>query len=113
VIFTLSARLYFNLFVALKSQLKLQFEVFFKTVILQILENKTRKPEIQEVALDMLVEFCSEPHFITDLYVNYDCDLYCSNIWEMLCKYLYKVRFVKYLFLRKFSECLSSEWIIG
>ena len=34
------------------------------------------------------------PNLVTELYLNYDCDLYCTNVFEELCKLLSKVRLV-------------------
>lgn len=67
--------------------------------------------EQQEVILEALVELCRLPSFAVDLYVNYgaslsralleraetrriaDCDLHCTNLYEALCKFLYKNAF--------------------
>ncbi len=75
----------------MKQHLKLQMELFFRALI-QLLENKQPPPGHQELALELIVELCSEPYFITSLYVNYDCDLYCANVFESLCRYMYKVK---------------------
>ena len=42
-----SLRIYFNLFITIKSRLKLQLEYFFNTLIHHVLENKTKKQDIQ------------------------------------------------------------------
>jgi brefeldin A-resistance guanine nucleotide exchange factor 1 len=95
----------------MKRHLKLQFELFFTTILTQILDSNssynTKKiatnnnsglsPLLlsrQEIALEILVELCSEPSFVTELYINYDCDLMSANIFEQLCKYLYKVHLI-------------------
>ena len=33
-------------------------------------------------------EFCREPALMLDLYVNYDCDVACTNLFEELCRSL-------------------------
>lgn len=60
--------------------------------IFSVMEGKSSTYEKQELALECLLEFCSDSEFMNDLYVNYDCDLQCSNLFEQLCKFLYKVR---------------------
>ena len=38
----------------------------------------------KEIALESLLEFCREPALLLDLYRNYDCDVRCTNLFEML-----------------------------
>ena len=38
------------------------------------------------------IQLCHFPHLMAELYVNYDCSLYCSNVFENLTKLLSKVR---------------------
>ncbi|KAJ1638855.1 guanine nucleotide exchange factor in Golgi transport N-terminal-domain-containing protein [Pavlovales sp. CCMP2436] len=40
--------------------------------------------EQQQLTVESLVEFCREPELLVDLYVNYDCDVGCSNLYENL-----------------------------
>jgi len=42
--------------------------------------------------LDSVVQLWRIPGFVTELYLNYDCDLYCPNLFEDLTKLLSKVR---------------------
>jgi len=44
--------------------------------------------ETQELVLESLVEFCREPTLMVDLYVNYDCDVNGTNLFETLVLYL-------------------------
>jgi brefeldin A-resistance guanine nucleotide exchange factor 1 len=46
--------------------------------------------EHQEVALETIVHLCEEPTFVVDMYINYDCDLNCGNMFEKLVEFLYK-----------------------
>ena len=84
-------RVIFNLFNSIKHHLKVQLEVFLTSVHLRILEcstNKAFSPEQREVALESLLEFCHEPSLMQDLYVNYDCDVQCTNLFETICRVL-------------------------
>jgi brefeldin A-resistance guanine nucleotide exchange factor 1 len=44
------------------------------------------------VFTDVIVRLWRIPGFVTELYLNYDCDLYCTNLFEDLTKMLSKVR---------------------
>ena len=48
--------------------------------------------EQREIALESVVQLLRIPGFVTELYINYDCDLYCSCLFEELMKLLSKVR---------------------
>lgn len=92
-IFTLTLRTFYHLFVSYKASLKLQMEAFFLCLLNSVMESKASSYEKQELALECLVEFCAEPDFMIDLFLNYDCDLQCANLFEQLCKFLYKNSF--------------------
>lgn len=49
--------------------------------------------EIKELAIHNIVSLWRIPNFVTELYLNYDCDLYCSNLFEDLTKTLSKTAF--------------------
>lgn len=85
-IFSLTLRVIFNLFNSLKNHLKVQLEVFLTSVHLRVLLNKKPDERMKELALSSLVEFCNEPALMMDLYYNYDCDVHCSNLFEIVCK---------------------------
>lgn len=46
----------------------------------------------KEIALDLIVQLWRIPGLVTELYLNYDCDLYCSNLFDDMTKLLSKVR---------------------
>ncbi|CAM9542942.1 unnamed protein product [Chrysoparadoxa australica] len=84
-ILSLTLRVVFNLFNSIKDHLKVQLEVFLTSVHLRILDGKSHTPEQQELALESLLEFCREPALMLDLYINYDCDVQCTNLFETVC----------------------------
>lgn len=45
---------------------------------------------MRELALDNLLQFLRIPSFSAELYINYDCNLYCTNLLEDLVKLLSK-----------------------
>ncbi|PRP87347.1 golgi-specific brefeldin A-resistance guanine nucleotide exchange factor 1 [Planoprotostelium fungivorum] len=106
VVFTRVLRLFFNLYLCMKKHLKSQMQIFFSTLLTSILDPSSHptSPHIpprdesytrpkQEVALQILIEFCAEPTFVTELYINYDCELTSANLFDIICKYLYKNSF--------------------
>ena len=46
-----------------------------------------------QLVLESLSELCRLPSFAVDMYVNYDCDMHCENVYESLCKFFYKHAF--------------------
>jgi brefeldin A-resistance guanine nucleotide exchange factor 1 len=84
VILSLTLRVIFNLFQTIRNHLKVPLEVFLTSVHLRILEHSASNDE-REVALESLLEFCQEPALMKDLYLNYDCDVQCTNLYESIC----------------------------
>lgn len=87
VILSLTMRVIFNLFQTIRNHLKIPLEVFLTSVHLRILEHSSSHEE-REVALESLLEFCQEPALIKDLYLNYDCDVNCTNLYASICSTL-------------------------
>ena len=91
-ILSLTLRVIFNLFSSMKNHLKVQLEVFLTSVHLRILDPRSRStPEHKEVVLESVLEFCHEPALMKDIYLNYDCDMQCTNLFETICKTLASV----------------------
>eukprot|EP01116_Phalansterium_solitarium_P013672 TRINITY_DN31070_c0_g1_i1.p1 TRINITY_DN31070_c0_g1~~TRINITY_DN31070_c0_g1_i1.p1 ORF type:complete len:1661 (+),score=672.89 TRINITY_DN31070_c0_g1_i1:179-5161(+) len=93
VVFSRTLRIFFHLYLALRHKIKLQLELFFTSLMSQVLESKTALYAHQELALEIVVEFFCQPNCVTDLYINYDCNLYCSDVFESLCRFLYRNAF--------------------
>lgn len=49
--------------------------------------------EHKEIALETIIQLLRIPGLPAELYLNYDCDLYCSNLFEELTKMLSKNAF--------------------
>ena len=49
--------------------------------------------EHKELALDSIIQLLRIPGLAAELYLNYDCDLYSSNVFEDLTKMLSKNAF--------------------
>lgn len=93
-IFALDLQLWFLLIEALRIHLKYQIEAFFKKII-EIISADTTKAiyelkEIHHIALENLAQMFRIPGLCTELYLNFDCDIYCVNVFEELAKLLSK-----------------------
>lgn len=53
-----------------------------------MLDGASYGPEQQELALESLLEFTREPALLLDVYINYDCDVQCTNLFETICQSL-------------------------
>eukprot|EP00731_Ephydatia_muelleri_P031770 Em0023g277a len=67
------------------------FEVFFKDIFLNILETPSSSYEHKWIVLQSLNRVCSDAQGVVDIYVNYDCDLSLSNIFERLVNALSRI----------------------
>ncbi|XP_023266504.1 Golgi-specific brefeldin A-resistance guanine nucleotide exchange factor 1-like, partial [Seriola lalandi dorsalis] len=87
-----SIRVCFLLFESMRLHLKFQLEMYLKKMMDIITSENIKMPyEMKEMALEALVQLWRIPSFVTELYINYDCDFYCSNLFEDLTKLLSKV----------------------
>jgi brefeldin A-resistance guanine nucleotide exchange factor 1 len=84
VILNLTLRVIFNLFQSIRNHLKVPLEIFLTSVHVRILESKQSSEEQREVVLESLLEFCREPALMQDLYLNYDCDVQCTNLFNVI-----------------------------
>jgi len=50
--------------------------------------------EIRDLILETLGHISGHPSFMVDLYINYDCDINCENLFERLIDFLTKVTFL-------------------
>ena len=92
MILNLTLRVIFNLFQSMRNHLKVPLEVFLTSVHLRILDpTSSATNEEREVALESLLEFCQEVALMQDIYLNYDCDISCTNLYEAICTTLGRV----------------------
>ncbi|XP_038127112.1 Golgi-specific brefeldin A-resistance guanine nucleotide exchange factor 1 isoform X3 [Cyprinodon tularosa] len=89
-----SMRVCFLLFESMREHLKFQLEMYLKKLMDIITSENAKMPyEMKEMGLEALVQLWRIPSFVTELYINYDCDFYCSNLFEDLTKMLSKNAF--------------------
>ncbi|XP_032597071.1 Golgi-specific brefeldin A-resistance guanine nucleotide exchange factor 1 isoform X2 [Drosophila grimshawi] len=90
-IFAADLQLCFLLFESLRGHLKFQLECYLKKLSEIIASDNPKTPyEMRELALDNLLQMWRIPGFVTELYINYDCDLYCTDVFESLTNLLSK-----------------------
>lgn len=93
-VFAADLQVSFLMFESLRTHLKFQLE-FYLTKLIDIIVSDSVKItyEHKELALDNILQLWRIPGFVTELYLNYDCDVYCSNLYEDLTKLLAKNAF--------------------
>lgn len=93
-IYASSTRICFLLFESLRSHLKLQMEMYI-TKVMEIIVSESHKlsHEHKEIALDSIIQILHIPGLASELFLNFDCDLYCTNLFEDLTKLLSKNAF--------------------
>jgi len=73
---------------SLKVHLKVQLEVFLTSVHLFLADAPSAPAVSRELALESLLDFTREPGLLADLYANFDCDVACANLFELLARTL-------------------------
>ncbi|XP_071715267.1 ARF guanine-nucleotide exchange factor GNL2 [Rutidosis leptorrhynchoides] len=76
-----------------RESIRLQLEAFFMFVLFKTL-NQGYLIQLQELALEGIINFCRQPTFLVEVYVNYDCDPLSYNVFEEIGKSLCKQAFL-------------------
>ncbi|KAH9363365.1 hypothetical protein HPB48_006471 [Haemaphysalis longicornis] len=87
-VFEISVTIFLALLQNFKTHLKMQIEVFFKEIFLNILETSSSSFGHK---WKVLTRICADAQSVVDIYVNYDCDLNAANIFERLVNDLSKI----------------------
>uniref|UniRef100_A0A8C6VB29 ARF guanine nucleotide exchange factor 2 n=1 Tax=Naja naja TaxID=35670 RepID=A0A8C6VB29_NAJNA len=90
-VFELSLAIFLTLLSNFKIHLKMQIEVFFKEIFLNILETSTSSFEHKWMVIQTLTRISADAQCVVDIYVNYDCHLNAANIFERLVNDLSKI----------------------
>lgn len=90
-IFQLSCSIFMSLVSRFRSGLKAEIGVFFPMIVLRVLEN-VANPNFQQkmVVLRFLEKLCVDSQILVDIFVNYDCDVESSSIFERMVTGLLK-----------------------
>ncbi|XP_051145511.1 brefeldin A-inhibited guanine nucleotide-exchange protein 2-like [Andrographis paniculata] len=91
IIFQLSCSILLSLVSRFRAGLKAEIGVFFPMIILRVLENVAVTNFQQKMTvLQFLGKLCSDSQILVDIFLNYDCDVNASNIFERLVNGLLK-----------------------
>jgi brefeldin A-resistance guanine nucleotide exchange factor 1 len=89
--FSAALRCCFLILSELRGSLKLQLEQYLNKLVNLIGSDSNRVSyQHKELALEQIVLLYKLPGFVTEVYLNYDCGLYTSNLFEDLTKVLSK-----------------------
>ncbi|OWM64955.1 hypothetical protein CDL15_Pgr028673 [Punica granatum] len=74
-----------------RAGLKAEIGVFFPMIVLRVLEN-VAQPNFQQkmIVLKFLEKLCVDSQILVDIFINYDCDVNSSNIFERMVNGLLK-----------------------
>lgn len=83
-----------NLFLC--RSIRLQLEAFFSFVLFKVM-SLGNISQIQDVTIEGIITFCRQPTFPIEVYVNFDSDPLCRNVFEEIGK------------LASLQACISSR----
>ncbi|XP_010479569.1 PREDICTED: brefeldin A-inhibited guanine nucleotide-exchange protein 3 isoform X1 [Camelina sativa] len=91
IIFQLSCSILLSLVSRFRAGLKAEIGVFFPMIVLRVLEN-VAQPDFQQkmIVLRFLDKLCIDSQILVDIFINYDCDVNSSNIFERMVNGLLK-----------------------
>ncbi|CAN7134964.1 unnamed protein product [Brassica rapa subsp. narinosa] len=91
IIFQLSCSIFISLVARFRAGLKAEIGVFFPMIVLRVVEN-VAQPNFQQkmIVLRFLDKLCLDSQILVDIFLNYDCDVSSSNIFERMVNGLLK-----------------------
>lgn len=91
IVFQLSCSIFMSLVARFRGGLKAEIGVFFPMIVLRVLEN-VAQPNFQQkiIVLRFLEKLCEDSQILVDIFINYDCDVNSSNIFERMVNGLLK-----------------------
>uniref|UniRef100_A0A7N0SZC2 SEC7 domain-containing protein n=1 Tax=Kalanchoe fedtschenkoi TaxID=63787 RepID=A0A7N0SZC2_KALFE len=91
IVFQLSCSIFISLVSRFRFGLKAEIGVFFPMIVLRVLEN-VAQPNFQQkmIVLRFLEKLCNDSQILVDIFINYDCDVNSSNIFERMVNGLLK-----------------------
>ncbi|XP_073391805.1 brefeldin A-inhibited guanine nucleotide-exchange protein 5 isoform X3 [Physcomitrium patens] len=83
-VFQMAVNIYTVLLQRFRESLKAEVGVFFSLVVLRSFDNPETPPPHCTSVLKMLEKTCNDPQLLVDIFVNYDCDLESTNLFQQL-----------------------------
>ncbi|XP_047946268.1 brefeldin A-inhibited guanine nucleotide-exchange protein 2-like [Salvia hispanica] len=91
IVFQLSCSIFVSLVSRFRAGLKAEIGVFFPMIVLRVLENVVQPNSQQKMTiLRFLEKLCVDSQILMDIFLNYDCDVNASNIFERMVNGLLK-----------------------
>nr|GLL40676.1 brefeldin A-inhibited guanine nucleotide-exchange protein 2-like [Ipomoea trifida]GMD65041.1 brefeldin A-inhibited guanine nucleotide-exchange protein 2-like [Ipomoea batatas]GMD71608.1 brefeldin A-inhibited guanine nucleotide-exchange protein 2-like [Ipomoea batatas] len=91
IVFQLSCSIFMSLVSRFRAGLKAEIGVFFPMIVLRVLENVSQPSFHQKmIVLRFLEKLCVDSQILVDIFLNYDCDVNSSNIFERMVNGLLK-----------------------
>ncbi|KAE9617807.1 hypothetical protein Lal_00046754 [Lupinus albus] len=91
IVFQLSCSIFISLVSRFRAGLKAEIGLFFPMIILRVLEN-VAQPNFQQkmLVLRCVEKLCVDSQILVYIFINYDCDVNSSNIFERMVNGLLK-----------------------
>ena len=70
---------------------KMEVGVFFSNIFLRLLESQNSTFQQKLLILQLLYKLCEDPETLTEMYINYDCDLKSTDVFVRMVNDLCKV----------------------
>lgn len=93
LLMSMVTRVFHSLFIKYRSMLFVQVELVMNTIFLRLLNTKNLNSDLRELLIESLYDLCTLPNFIRELFINYDCDIRCSNVAANLLQFLSRASF--------------------
>lgn len=90
-IFELSCGIFNVLLQRFRECLKAEIGIFYPIIILRSLESPESPVHNRTVVLKLLDKLCLDSQLLTDIFINYDCDLEATNLFERMVNSLSKI----------------------
>ena len=90
-IFQPSLELFITIIKAYRMHLKEQIEIFFMKVLITFLESENLEFVFKDAVLKALLHLVNDCSFLVEIYVNYDCDVNCADVFSELINILTKI----------------------
>ncbi|CAM6125431.1 unnamed protein product [Calypogeia fissa] len=90
-IFQFACGIFSTLLLRFRESLKGEIGVFFPLIVLRVLEATDSPLHQRTAVLKMLEKVCKDPQMLADVFVNYDCDLEATNLFERMVNSLSRI----------------------
>ncbi|XP_024541573.1 brefeldin A-inhibited guanine nucleotide-exchange protein 2 [Selaginella moellendorffii] len=90
-VFQMSCSIFLSLIAKFRASLKTEIGVFFPMIVLRVIENVIQPNYQQKMTVLCFIEKLSaDPQVLPDMFVNYDCDVESTNLFERVVNGLLK-----------------------